>query len=137
MATAGRKLTKEQERKIVADYVLFESYGAAAKENGVDPATARRVCQRRPDLLEAALKKKQEQQQSVEDFMDSQRDKVFTIIRTYLDALMDPYAFEKLTPVQLSTVIGTLLDKWTGIRRAESSGQSQGVVLLPEVREDE
>ena len=67
--------------------------------------------------------------------MDSQKDLVCQIIQKGLEALNDPDKLAQATPSQITTAIGTLIDKWTMMGKADSCGES-GVVLMPEVRED-
>lgn len=130
MATVGRKLAEAQEQKIVADYVLNGSYTAAAEANGVSASTVQRVVRRRPDLVEIANQKKEDMRATMEDYMDSRREQVQEIIGNYLEALVDPWAFEKVTPVQLSTVIGTLIDKWAMLQKnREERGETGGGVI--------
>ena len=57
------------------------------------------------------------------------------IIQKGLEALNGPDKLAQATPIQITTAIGTLIDKWTMMGKADSCGES-GVVLMPEVRED-
>lgn len=130
----GIPLTGEQEKKIVADYEATGTYAEAARRNGLSASGVKKVVLRREDLRDEAREAASAVNQSMEDYLRGQQDRVRSIIDSYLDALADLDRFEKLTPVQLSTVIGTLIDKWAMLQRQqESGGQSGGVVILPEV----
>lgn len=134
MAVRGKAMTDAEERRIVADYVQSGSYCEAARRSGVAESSARRVVARRQDLMEEAKEATDAVSLTMEEYLQGQQDRVRSIIDLYLDALTDLDRFEKLTPVQLSTVIGTLIDKWAALQRQQdSSAQSAGVVILPEV----
>lgn len=132
----GVPLTDEQERRIVADYAATGNYEEAGRRNGVTGMSARRVVLRREDLRDEAREAAGAVNQTMEEYLQGQQDRVRSIIDIYLEALTDLDRFEKLTPVQLSTVIGTLIDKWAQRQRRDSGSQSAGVVILPEVDDD-
>lgn len=131
----GKPLTDAQERRIVADYEATGNYEEAGRRNGVTGTAARRVVLRREDLRTEAKEAAEAVAQTMEEYLRDQTGRVQRIIDTYLEALTELDRFEKLTPVQLSTVIGTLIDKW-GMLKRDSGGQSAGVVILPEVDDD-
>lgn len=137
MAVRGKAMTDAEERRIVADYVQSGSYCEAARRNGIVETSARRVVKRRPDLMEEAREASGVVEQTMVEYLQTQRGRVTAIIDQYLGALAELDRFDKLTPVQLSTVIGTLIDKWAMLQsQQESGGQSGGVVILPEVDDD-
>lgn len=67
--------------------------------------------------------------------MESQRDVVCQIIGNGLAVLNDPAKLAEATPSQITTAIGTLIDKWTMMNKAADNGES-GVVLMPEVKDE-
>ena len=67
--------------------------------------------------------------------MDAQRETVCQIIGKGLAVLNDPEKLAEATPSQITTAIGTLIDKWTTMGSAVDSGGG-GVVLMPEVKTD-
>lgn len=131
----GIPLTDEQERKIVADYEATGTYAEAARRNGISESGVKKVVLRREDLRTEAQEAAEAVSQTMEEYLRAQTARVQEIIDTYLEALTELDRFEKLTPVQLSTVIGTLIDKWAPLKR-DSGGQSAGVIILPEVDDD-
>ena len=68
-------------------------------------------------------------------YMESQRETVCQIIGKGLAVLNDPAKLAEATPSQITTAIGTLIDKWTMMGSAADSGGG-GVVLMPEVKTD-
>lgn len=129
------RLTDRQKKKILADYVQTNNYCATAKINGVSATTVKNLVRANADIVEKCEQKKEENTTDVLDYMDSQKDLVCQIIKKGLMALNDPDKLAQATPSQITTAIGTLIDKWTMIGKADSCGES-GVVLMPEVKDD-
>lgn len=129
------RLTDRQKKKILADYVQTNNYCATAKINGVSATTVKNLVRANADIVEKCEQKKQENTTDVLDYMDSQKDLVCQIIKKGLVALNDPDKLAQATPSQITTAIGTLIDKWTMMGKADSCGES-GVVLMPEVKDD-
>ena len=129
------RLTDRQKKKIQADYVQTNNYCATAKINGVSATTVKNLVRANADIVEKCEQKKEENTTDVLDYMDSQKDLVCQIIQKGLMALNDPDKLAQATPSQITTAIGTLIDKWTMMGKADSCGES-GVVLMPEVKED-
>lgn len=129
------RLTDRQKQKILADYVQLGSYNATAKLNGCALNTVKKLVQENAEVAELYEQKKLENTADVLDYMDSQKDLVCQIIQKGLEALNDPDKLAQATPSQITTAIGTLIDKWTMMGKADSRGES-GVVLMPEVKED-
>ena len=91
-------INPRKRKKIVADYVTLGSYAAAARINGVAP-------------------------NSVLAYMGKQSDLVCDIIGKGLTALADDDKLAAANPAQITTAIGTLIDKWTMVRdRQTQSG---------------
>ncbi len=129
------RLTDRQKKKILADYVQTNNYCATAKINGVSATTVKNLVRANADIVEKCEQKKQENTTDVLDYMDSQKDLVCQIIKKGLEALNDQDKLAQATPSQITTAIGTLIDKWTMMGKADSCGES-GVVLMPEVKDD-
>lgn len=129
------RLTDRQKKKILADYVQTNNYCATAKINGVSATTVKNLVRANADIVEKCEQKKQENTTDVLDYMDSQKDLVCQIIQKGLEALNDPDKLAQATPSQITTAIGTLIDKWTMMGKADICGES-GVVLMPEVKEE-
>ena len=55
-------------------------------------------------------------------YMDSKRGIVCEILGKGLEALNDPDKLKEATPAQITTAMGTLIDKWTGTSGGGSSG---------------
>lgn len=108
------RLTDKQKKKIVADYARLESYNAAAKLNGVSDTTVKRIVTEMGDFAEKVIQKKEQNTQDILEYMEKQRDKVCEIITVGLNVLPERLKNAK-TASEVTTALGTLIDKWTAI----------------------
>lgn len=109
------RLTDKQKKKIVADYLETESYNATAKKNGVCGQTVRRVVEESQGITENLKQKKEQNTTDILAYMESKRNIVCEILGRGLDALNDTEKLKGATPAQITTAMGTLIDKWTAI----------------------
>ncbi len=109
------RLTDWQKKKILADYVQLGSYNATAKINGCSLNTVKKLVQQNADVAELCIQKKMENTTDILAYMESQRDTVCEIIGKGLAALNNPDKLAEATPSQITTALGTLIDKWTMI----------------------
>lgn len=107
------RLTDKQKKKIVADYVQLGSYNATAKVNGVSLNTVKKIVQGNADIAEMCNKKKDENTADILAYMESQKGLVCEIIGKGLAALNDPEKLAEASPAQITTALGTLIDKFT------------------------
>lgn len=111
----AKHLTDREKKKIIADYVELGSYNAVAKKHGVSKDTVRRTVAGSADFAQKAQRKKEEDTADILAHMEGQKEKVCLIMDLYLDELLNVKQFKGLTPNQLTTALGTLIDKWTAI----------------------
>ena len=135
-ARMAARLTERQKKKVVADYLESGSFRATGRKFGIRGETVKRFVEESGDFQQKAAQKKEEIQADVLAYMDSQRQVVCEIIGKGLAVLNDPEKLREATPAQITTAIGTLIDKWTQMGRADSDGGG-GVVLIPEVEPEE
>lgn len=109
------RLTDKQKKKILADYSELESYSATAKLNGVSKDTVRRLVASCADFAEKAQEKKEQNTADIIAYMESKRDIVCEILGKGLDALNNPDKLAEASPSQITTAMGTLIDKWAMI----------------------
>lgn len=122
------RLTDKQKKKIVADYLETESYNATAKKNGVCGQTVRRVVEESQGITENLKRKKEENTADILAYMDSQRGIVCEIIGKGLAALNDPDKLAEAKPAQITTAIGTLIDKWALVKGEGEEGKVQVII---------
>ena len=135
-ARMAARLTERQKKKVVADYLESGSFRATGRKFGIRGETVKRFVEESGDFQQKAAQKKEEIQADVLAYMESQRQTVCEIIGKGLAVLNDPEKLREATPAQITTAIGTLIDKWTQMGRADSDGGG-GVVLIPEVAPEE
>ena len=106
------RLTDKQKKKIVADYLETGSYNATAEKNGVCGHTVKRIVAECPEISEMLEQKKEENTADILAYMESKRGVVCEIIEKGLAALNDPEKLLDASPAQITTALGTLIDKW-------------------------
>ena len=106
------RLTDKQKKKIVADYLELGSYNATANRNGVSNHTVKRVVLEVPEISEKVKQKKAENTADILAYMESQRGIVCEIIGKGLAVLNDEEKLREAAPAQITTALGTLIDKW-------------------------
>lgn len=115
MAVGAQRLTDKQKKKIIADYVQLQNYTKTAKLNDVAESTVRKIVKNNPDCANQCDIKKEQNTQDMLSYMESKKERVQEIIDVYLGALTDPEKLEGATLQQITTALGTLIDKWTVI----------------------
>ena len=108
----ANRLTDRQKKKIVADYLELGSYNATANRNGVSNHTVKRVVLEVPEISEKVKQKKAANTADILAYMESQRGLVCEIIGKGLAVLNDEEKLREATPAQITTALGTLIDKW-------------------------
>ena len=133
VVTMAARLTDRQKKKILADYVQTNNYCATAKLNGVSANTVKKIVQTNADIAEELIRKKEENTADVLTYMESQRDMVCQIIGKGLAVLNDPAKLAEATPSQITTAIGTLIDKWTLLQEKTANDDSERVRVIIDV----
>lgn len=111
----ANRLTDRQKKKIVADYLELGSYNATANRNGVSNHTVKRVVLEVPEISKKVKQKKAENTADIIAYMESQRGLVCEIIGKGLAVLNDEEKLREATPAQITTALGTLIDKWAAV----------------------
>lgn len=106
------RLTDKQKKKIIADYVQLGSYNAVAKIHGVSRQTVKNIVDRDPENGQKLQQKKEENTADILAYMESQKNIVCEIIGKGLAVLNDPEKLASANPSQITTALGTLIDKW-------------------------
>lgn len=109
------RLTDIQKKRIVADYLETQSINAAAKKNGVSWSAAKAALDEVGGIKEKLEQKKAENTVSILSHMESKRDVVNEIITKGLDVLNSPDKLKEASPAQITTALGTLIDKFVPV----------------------
>ena len=131
------RLTDKQKKKMIADYIEMGSYNAVAKKYNVATDTVKRAVLKSDKIVKKTIiKKAEENTKDIFEYMDSKKDKVNEIIGTYLDKLLEPEMIAKATPSQLTTALGTLIDKFTMINARGSDEDREDDPLSKALKEE-
>ena len=125
----AERLTDKQKKKIIADYLESGSYRATAKKNGVSDNTVRRIVLECGDFKQKLEQKKEENTADILAHMGSKPDTVCEILDKGLEALNTPEKLKEATPAQITTALGTLIDKWSAINDTNSGKETVKVVI--------
>lgn len=109
------RLTDKQKKKIVVDYLESGSYRAAGRQNGVSDGTVKRIVEECGDIEQKVAQKKNENTADILAYMESKRGIVCEIIEKGLMALNSEEKLADATPAQITTALGTLIDKWAAV----------------------
>ena len=131
------RLTDRQKKKIVADYLECQSVNLAAKKSGVSWDSAKKALEEAGEIEKKLEQKKEENTADFLAYMESQKGLVCEIIGKGLAALNDPEKLAEATPAQITTALGTLIDKFTAFGggpgdTAKDDGLSQSLRELAE-----
>ena len=122
------RLTDKQKKKIVADYLETGSYRATARKNRIADGTVKRIVLECSDIEQKVAQKKEENTADILAYMESQKELVCEIIGKGLAALNDPEKLAEATPAQITTALGTLIDKWTDIKGEGKDDKVQVII---------
>lgn len=122
------RLTDKQKKKIVADYLETGSYRATARKNRIADGTVKRIVLECSDIEQKVAQKKEENTADILAYMESQKELVCEIIGKGLVALNDPEKLAEATPAQITTALGTLIDKWTDIKGEGKEDKVQVII---------
>ena len=132
----AKRLTDKQKKKIVADYVELGSYRAVAKKNKVSAGTVKNICDKAPEFEQKCAHKKEQNIADILAHMESRKEEVNKVIDRYLAALLDEERIAKATPAQLTTAMGTLIDKFTAIRPTSGENGAEDDPLTKALQEE-
>ena len=121
----AKHLTDIQKKNIIADYLEMESYNAVAKKYGITHQTVKRVVSSCSQITKKIQDKKEQNTADILAHMDSKKNEVNRVIDRYLEALLDEERIAKATPAQLTTAMGTLIDKFTAVKPINNQNSSE------------
>lgn len=132
------RLTEAQKKKIVADYICLNSYTAVAKINGCSPNTVKSVVNNTDhvEFAEKCTRKKEEVSRNIMEYLESQTGRACEIIDKGLAELAKPEKMEAATLPQITTAIGTLIDKWAMLKGTSAGTTREDDPLTKALREE-
>jgi hypothetical protein len=130
------KLTDKEKKQVIADYIECGSYNAVAKRHGISDKTVKAIVLSDSDFTNKSEDKKEQNSADILSHMEKKRDKVNEIIDVYLERLLDPEMLARATPSQLTTALGTLIDKFTMSKVAQSGNEREEDPLSKALKEE-
>ena len=127
------RLTDRQKKKILADYVQTNNYCATAKINGVPATTVKNLVRANADIVEKCEQKKKENTADVMEYMNDHKDLVCSFIGKGLEMLNDPEKLAAANLSQITTAMGTLIDKWAMVQEKAGDNSNDGVTVIIDV----
>lgn len=121
------RLTDQQKKRIIADYVELGSYNAVSKVHGVSLNTVKKIVLENEDVAEMCNRKKEQNAADMLAFMESRKHKVQDIIDQLLEAM--PEKIKKASLVQLATTYGVLIDKSAMLEGDNKQEESLKVII--------
>lgn len=118
------RLTDKQKKKIIADYVQLGSYNAVAKKHRIADSTVKRIVLSDTEMQKKVEQKKEENSADILAYMESKKDVVCEIIGIGLEVLRNPEKLATANPTQITTALGTLIDKWATMNGTNSREQA-------------
>lgn len=130
------RLTDRQKKRIIADYLEIGSYNAVAKKYNVTRQTVKNIVTSDTENRQKLQDKKEQNTADILAHMETKKDKVNQIIDTYLEKLLDPEMIDKATPAQLTTALGTLIDKFTMPKMVSKEQKTEDDPLTKALKEE-
>lgn len=109
------RLTDKERKEMIAERAEGLSIRKLASKYHVSTTTIQKTLRRDPELTQKVTQKKEQNTADILAYMESKKDIVCEILGKGLDALNGPDKLAEATPAQITTALGTLIDKWTAI----------------------
>ena len=114
-----------KEKKILADYVQTQNMRETARKNGVSDKTVKRVVNDSPDIMAEIEQQEAKNTADILSYMESKKAVVCEIIGKGLDVLNDEEKLRGASPAQITTALGTLIDKFTAFAAAPADEEHE------------
>lgn len=135
-------LNDKQRKQVAADRADGMSIRQLAKKYNVSTTTIQRVIKCDPEVTQIVTEKKEQNTTDILSYMDSKKDIVCEILGKGLTVLNDEEKLREASPAQITTALGTLIDKWAMIGggpndKAAEDGLSRSLRELAESLESD
>lgn len=112
------RLTDKQRKQMISDRAEGMSYRQIAEKYDTSVTTVKRTLAKNPEVSQKVTHKKESNTADILAHMDTKRDTVKEIIDKALDVLNDERRLSRASPMQIATMLGIVIDKFTGTRAA-------------------
>lgn len=121
----AKRLTDKQRKQIVADYVECENYMAVSRKYKISATTVKNIVNANPDSVKRCGLKKEQNTLDMLSFMDSRKEQAQSFVDLCLSYLSDPEKLEKAKVNEITTAMGTVIDKFTALTPVSPTSQSR------------
>ena len=108
---SGHRIKDEIRKAIIADRACGDSIREISKKYNVSTTSVQRIIRESTELTQLVTQKKAQNTADILEYMESRKGLICEIIQKGLEALNKPGKLDEASPSQISTMIGTLLDK--------------------------
>lgn len=112
----GNRLTDKQKKIIMSDYSEHQNYSAVARKHKIAIDTVKRIVLNDDDTRILVENRKAKNTRDMLEYMDSKVDMVQKFIDLAIIELSKPEKLEKARLSEITTAVGTMIDKWTGVK---------------------
>ena len=113
--------TDKQKKEMILDYVECENYSKVAEKHGFSRCCVTNAVKNGGDIRAMIEEQQKQNSEDILEHMSKKGDMVCEMIDRYLEAFLDKQKIEKATPNQLSTALGTIIDKFTMTHQNEKT----------------
>lgn len=138
MSAKGSHISAETEKLMLQLYAESGSYTDVAQKLGVSINTVKNhvLAPKNAEFAKMCKEKEKERCEDILAHMETKRDLVNKIIDTYLEKLLDPMLIKRSTTSQLTTALGTLVDKFTMSNAKTGTTQREDDPLSKSLKEE-
>lgn len=121
-----KRLTDEQKKKIIADYVDTGSYSESARMNGISVTGVKKIVDKDEESLRMFNQKKLDNTQSTIEYMNTQHETKKKILDKILKAIEDKADnIDMFTNIKdLATAYGIIVDKELKVLELQRNGDA-------------
>ena len=129
------RLTDEQKKKIIADYVNNQNLRETARMNNVSDTTVKRIVNSDKETLQRVAEKKEENTKNILEMITKESSKRANVISKIVNAIDDKAEhIDQFTSIRdLSTAYGTMIDKELKFLELQLANQEDNrpIVTIP------
>lgn len=121
----AKRLTDAKKKSIIADYAILGTYSATARKHKVSVDTVKRTVLADPETHDIVNKKRDENTLDMLAYMDSKSGEAQSFIDACMTALLEPERMNKAKLSEITTAMGTVIDKFTNIGQLNENALSK------------
>ena len=121
----AKRLTDRQKKQIIADYTESGSYAATGRKHQISATTVKKVVLADPDSVRKCDQKKEQNTLAMLDYMDGKQGEAQAFVTACLAEMLKPGRLEVARLSEITTAMGTTIDKFANLGRVNESALSK------------